>query len=145
MSMHFKTEDKEPTQANFALPSEGEHLLQVVEIMYEMSTDAYATVKLEIAEVDSDELGVSMLHRVSFNQEWNGFFMTQLFLKAIGEPYKGEFDIDTNNWAGKRFYATIKHNEGKNGRTYANIDKFNFDKKVPELPEINESELDSLM
>lgn len=29
------------------------------------------------------------------------------FLKTIGEPWEGEYDIDADNWVGKRFHARV--------------------------------------
>ena len=127
----ISTDDTEPAQSNFKMPSEGEHLFQVIEKMENMSGEEYVTLKFEVADKSSDELGVSMLHRVSFNSEWKGFFMTRLFLKVIGMPYKGTFTMDEDDWMGKCFKATIKHTKSEsNGKTYANIDKFNVDDLV---------------
>jgi len=117
----------EPEQGKFKLPSEGEHLFQVVDKWADKTDDNVIITKLEVAE--GDEIGRSILHRVNLDSEWKGFFLTRLFLKAIGEPYKGEIDIDDDMWIGKCFYATIIHNVSvNNGKTYANIDQFNFDK-----------------
>lgn len=118
--------NEEPEQRKFELPSEGEHQFQIVD-KWTDKTDDIIIVKLEVAE--GEELGRSILHRVNLDSGWKGFFLTRLFLKAIGEPYKGEIDIDDDMWIGKCFYATIIHNVSvNNGKTYANIDQFNFDK-----------------
>ncbi len=121
----------EPEQQDFQLPSKKEHLLQVVEI-YDCEDNPHPkisldedTVVLKLEVVGGEEEGRSLLHRISLNQEGKGFFATRLFLKAIGEEYHGDITIDTDMWVGWQFYATVIHN-GK----YANIDKYNFDKKV---------------
>ncbi len=121
--------NEEPEQRRFELPSEGEHKFQVVDII-DNDDPNLAITKLEVAE--GDEVGRSLLHRVSFDSEWKGFFLTRLFLKAVGEPYKGDgINMDSDNWVGRSFYATIVHNKSEaNGKTYANIDQFNFDKVV---------------
>ncbi len=116
----------EPEQGKFKLPSEGEHLFQVVDKWADKTDDNVIITKLEVAE--GDEIGRSILHRVNLDSEWKGFFLTRLFLKAIGEPYKGEFEVDDDMWIGKCFYASVIHNLGNNGKTYANIDQFNFEK-----------------
>lgn len=126
----------EPEQRTFELPSEGEHQFQIVDKWTDKTDDNIIIVKLEVAE--GDELGRSILHRVNLDSEWKGFFLTRLFLKAIGEPYKGEFEVEDDNWIGRCFYATITHNvSANNGKTYANIDQFNFD-KVVEIPDLME-------
>ena len=118
----------EPEQRKFELPSETMHLFQIVDLWSDKTDDNIIITKLEVAE--GDELGRSILHRVNLDITWKGFFLTRLFLKSIGEPYKGEFEADTDVWIGKLFYATVVHNLGNNGKTYANIDQFNFDKVV---------------
>jgi len=121
------TSNEEPEQRKFELPSEGEHQLQVVDLWTDKADDNIIIVKLEVV---GEEEGRSILHRVNLDSEWKGFFLTRLFLKAIGEAYKGEIEVDEDNWIGKQFFATIVHNVGNNGKTYANIDEFNFDKVV---------------
>lgn len=120
--------NEDPQQRTFLKPSEGEHLFQVVDFI-DSDDDDIVVCKCEVAE--GEELGRSLLHRVSLNQDWNGFFMTRLFLKAIGEPHKGYgVEIDSDRWLGRRFYATVVHNEGNNGKIYANIGEYNFNKPV---------------
>lgn len=120
--------NNEPDETNsFAnlRPSEGEHLFQVVDIFQDRSGDPdIIIVKCEVAE--GEELGRTLLNRLNLDDSHRGFFATRLFLKAIKEEYKGnDFEIDTDNWAGKLFYASVVHN-GK----YANIDKYNFEKET---------------
>ena len=124
--------NEEPEQKKFELPSAKEHLFQVVDFvdMKEPDPDIMLT-KIEV--VGGDEEGRSLLQRLSLDDKWKGFFATRLFLKAIGEPYKGnDFPIDTENWIGRQFYATIEHAEYK-GKNYANIDEYNFDKPVEQV------------
>ena len=121
----------EPEQRKFELPSEGEHQMQVVDLWADKTNDNIIIVKLEVSE--GEELGRSILHRVNLDSTWKGFFLTRLFLKAINEPYKGEIETDEDMWIGKVFYATIVHNIGNNGKTYANLDQFNFDKVVEQV------------
>lgn len=128
MKRTVQASNDEPEQKRFELPSVGEHQFQVVD-KWALDTDEnIIVVKLEVSE--GDELGRSILHRVNLDSEWKGFFLTRLFLKAIEEPYKGEFEVDDDNWIGKCFYATIIHNQANNGKTYANIDTFIFERKV---------------
>jgi len=112
--------NEEPKQ--FEMPSEVEHLFRVMSA--EDDSDI-VSVKLEV--ISGDEEGRTMLHRVNLDNTWKGFFLTRLFLKAIAEEYKGEgVVIDSDNWLGREFSATVIHNKGKNGKMYANIDKYNF-------------------
>jgi len=136
MKRSFQTEDKEPTESNFKIPSVKEHLFQVTDVnpLVEAGGENpdIQIVKLEV--VGGDEEGLTLLNRVNLDPTWRGFYFTILFLKAIGEPYKGQFETDTDRWCGRQFYATVKHSPSKDGtKTYANIDTYNFDKKVEQV------------
>jgi len=113
---------EEPVKS-FPIPSPGEHLFQVVDVLYFDTDENVVHAKCEV--VGGVEEGRTLLHRLNIDENGKGFFATRVFLKAIGEEYKGEIEIDTERWPGKRFLATVIHN-GK----YANIDEFNFDKPV---------------
>lgn len=120
---HAKADENEPTESNFPLPKEGEHLFQVVDGWQDKVDSDVQVVKLEI--VGGEDTGKTILQRINTNDQLKSFYYTRLFLKAIDEAYKGEFDIDTDNFIGKQFYAMIVHN-GK----YANISEYNFNKKI---------------
>lgn len=120
---HVKADESEPTESNFPLPKECEHLFQVTDGWNDEKDSDIHVVKLEI--VGGEDEGKTILQRVNTNDSLKSFYYTRLFLKSISEPYKGEFDINTDNFIGKQFYATIKIN-GK----YANISDYNFDKKI---------------
>jgi hypothetical protein len=127
--------EQEPEQKEFLVPSEREHLFQVIDVI-DLDSDETGkmnldpdTVVVKCEVVGGDEAGRTLLQRLSLDDKWKGFFATRLFLKAIGEQYKGEqFPIDTDNWQAKQFYATVVHN-GK----YANIKEYNFDKKIEQV------------
>ena len=123
---------EEPEQATFELPSEKEHLFQVIDVLDTDDPDIFL-VKSEV--VGGEEEGRSMLTRLSLDDSFKGFFATRLFLKAIGEEYKGDsFPIDTENWPGRQYYADIVHNKSKDGtKTYANIKEYNFEKRVEQF------------
>lgn len=132
--------DDEPEQKQFVLPSEKEHLFQVVDVFTDMDDIGQqlnldeVTVVAKCEVVGGDEEGRTLLNRLCLDSEWRGFFATRFFLKAIGEPYKGQFDIDTSHWPGRQFFATVVHNKSKDGtKTYANISEYNFEKKVEQF------------
>lgn len=119
---NYSCEDTESEQGSFEVPSCKEHLFQVVDFIDQDNPDI-VVAKIEV--VGGDEQGRSILNRCNLNQDEKAFYFTRMFLKAIGEPYKGQFEIETDRWIGRQFYATVKHS-GK----YANIDQYNFDKVV---------------
>ena len=120
--------DNEPEQKKFENPSEGEHLMQVVDVFDSTNSpgkmvldENTVCVKLEVAI--GDELGRTMLHRLSLDPTWKGFFATRLFLKAIGEEYKGSIEIDSDRWIGREAYVNVVHNG-----QYTNVADYNFEK-----------------
>lgn len=128
---YSKDYQEEPDDKKFDLPSEKEHLFQVVEVFdngnnpFEKGLDL-DTVCAKCEVVGGDEEGRALLQRSTLDETHKGFFATRLLLKAIGEPYKGNgLEIDTDRWVGRQFYATVVHN-GK----YANISEYNYDKVI---------------
>ena len=130
--------EEEPTQSSFQLPSEGvNHLFQITEV-YDFENqhpkislgENNTVVKLEV--VGGDEEGRTMLHWVNLDDQWTGFFSTRLFLKAIGEPYKGkDFPMNTENWQTRRFLSTVTHSVSeKNGKTYCNIGEYDIEESL---------------
>jgi len=134
----YNMPEDEPNTKEFKIPSVKEHLFNVTNIY--TYTDAMGaklkldenTIGIECEVVGGDEEGRTLINRCSLDQDWKGFFVTRLLLKAIGEPYKGDIAIDTDNWIGRQFYATVLHADHK-GKTYANIDKYNFDKVIEQV------------
>jgi hypothetical protein len=132
----FNTDENEPEASNFKIPSEREHLFVVTDVHPAVTPsgndDNIQVVHLEI--VGGDEEGLTLLNRCNLNQDEKAFYFTRLFLKAICEPYKGAFEIETDRWIGRQFYATVKHTKSKDGtKTYANIAEYNFDKKIEQV------------
>lgn len=131
MKRNYTTDDQEPTESNFKLPTEGEKLFQVIDINPAVTPSGndenIQVVKLEI--IGGDDNGLSILNRVNLNPDEKAFYFARLFLKVIGEPYKGQFEINTDNWQARQFYATVKHTDSK-GKKYANISEYNFTKVV---------------
>lgn len=122
----YNIDENEPEQSSFNQPSEKEHLLQVIDFVDQDNPDVIL-VKLEV--VGGDEAGRTLLNRCTLDQEAKGFYFTRMFLKAIGEPYKGVFEVESDRWIGRQLYATVVHTKS-NGKTYANIGEYNFDKLI---------------
>lgn len=129
-------DESEPEQKQFTLPTEKEHLFQVVDVDEVLDPDPdIVFVKCEV--VGGEEEGRSLMIRLSLDDKWKGFFATRLFLKSISEPYKGvEFPIDSDNWIARQFYATVTHTKSKD-KTYANIKEYNFDKKIEQVKRLS--------
>lgn len=138
VTRNYSTDNNEPEASNFKIPSEREHLFQVTDVQPVVTPsghdDNIQVVHLEI--VGGDEAGLTLLNRVNLNQDEKAFYFARLFLKAICEPYKGQFEINTDNWQARQFYATVKHSQSK-GKTYANIGEYNFDKLIKPILKID--------
>lgn len=135
----YNLDENEPDQKEFLKPSPKEHLFQVTDVITYLDEfgeklgldENTVCVKLEI--IGGEEEGRTLLQRLSLDEGWKGFFATRIFLKAIGEPYKGaSLGLDSDRWIGRQVYATVVHNTSK-GKTYANIDTYNFDKKIEQV------------
>lgn len=135
----YSLDKDEPDAKDFKIPSVKEHLFQVVDVFTKDSEYGGKlnldddTVAVQCEVVGGEEEGRNLLNRCNLDPQWKGFFATRLFLKAIGEEYKGDISIDTDRWIGRQFYATVVHNEGKNKKVYANIDQYNFDNVVEQV------------
>lgn len=124
--------DDEPNVVKFELPSEGEHLFQVVDVFDYTNAPGKMTldentlcVKLEVAI--GSESGRTILNRIKLDPTDKGFFATKMFLKAIGEPYKGDIEVDEDRWIGRQVYGIVSHSD-YNGKTYANLTDYDFEK-----------------
>lgn len=136
MKKTFNMDNNEPTESNFKIPSEREHLFCVTDVNALVTPSGedqnIQIVKLEV--IGGEEKGLTLLNRVNLDPDWKGFYFTRLFLKAIGEKYKGQVEIDTDRFIGRQFYAIVKHSSSKDGtKTYANIGEYNFEKKVEQV------------
>lgn len=130
MPRQVNAPNEEPEESKFSLPSEKEHLLQIVDFWPDAEDTNIIVTRIEV--VGGSEEGRSILHRVNLDDQAKGFYYTRLFLKAIGENYKGSFKINEEAWSGKQFYATVVHDSSK-GKTYANINEYNFEKKIEQF------------
>lgn len=133
------SDQNEPEQKKFDMPSEREHLLQIIDIFTnndEMGKKLNLdddTVSLKCEVVGGEEEGRTLLQRLTLSDQNKGFWATRLFLKATGQEYKGQITMDTDLWCGLQFYANVVHNKG-----FANIKEYNFDKKIEQpLKNIN--------
>lgn len=150
----YNLSEDEPNIKKFDMPSEKEHLFQVTDI-FTFDTEIgeklgldkdIVSVRCEV--VGGGEEGRTLLQRINLDEANKGFFATRLFLKAIGESYKGaSLEIDTDRWIGRQFYATVIHNSNKKdeSKKYANIDIYNFDKQVEQFkkPEVKKQTTES--
>jgi hypothetical protein len=76
--------------------------------------DDKVTVTYEI--IDGEYKGKTIKnHTVTFfkDRKTKGAGMALSFLKAIGEPWEGQFEVDEKRWVGKYCLVHIKHEDDK--------------------------------
>ena len=105
-------------QKSFPVVPEGTHKFQVTDVYEDGNNPDVVSAKLEV--ISENGQGISLLHRLNLNETDKFFWLTRLFLKAIGEPHKGTVAMDTDFWIGRQLTATVKHTLS-GGKTYANI------------------------
>ena len=96
--------------------------LEIIEVAPGVSKNGFnmATLALRVCNSLTHAGRMVKFQRVTFLPSENpGAFIALKFLKAIGEPYKGDFDIVPSRWVNKKFNASvgIETYEGKNGDT----------------------------
>lgn len=143
--------NEEPVQQNFKKPSEKEHLFQISDIYdqnehpegFDIDDPDIVFAKCEV--VGGDEEGRTLLNRCCLDDSRKEFYFTRMFLKAISCKYKGEnFPIDSDEWQGRQFYATVVHSSNKdNTKTFANIKEYNFEKMVEQKIPISDLQKDT--
>jgi len=61
------------------------------------------------------------------------------FLHVIGEPYEDKFEVDSDNWVGKKCGVLVMHREYE-GKMYANVRGYDFFEPADQLDERTDSE-----
>lgn len=109
---------------NFVPAPEGVYWLRIVKTTDQKdgmpwktrNGDDYVSVECEIDD-QGDYFGKKVWHGVTImDPSKPGAGMAVKFLKSIGEPWEGQFDIDTDNWIDKKFRARLdvgKNNKGQ--------------------------------
>ena len=64
---------------------------------------------------------------------------TKHFLHCIGEPYKGDFEWDSDNWAWKKVYANVNIKKLDSGKEINNVTGYILDEELLEESAENNS------
>lgn len=95
---------------SFVIP-DGEYILRIAKAMEGKSKSGDYQVTCNLLVVDGDHKGFKVnYHRVTFldpkkNAQAAG--MSIHFLKTIGQPWEGQFQIDPGAWEGKCFLGYL--------------------------------------
>lgn len=133
---------KEFGERKNAIP-EGRHKFRIVEAKPTKSAKGHFMVEL-IAEVvnNVDLMGRRTRHWVTFMpREHKGAGIAIHFLKVIGQPWEGKFDVTVSDWIGSEFIGTVQDQEyvsKKDGKTYSSskIVDVNYVSVIPAENEI---------
>lgn len=110
-------------ETDFKAAPEGIYTLVILEASTEKdgmeritkNGDRYVSVKCEIDE--GEFIGNKVWTNITFlPKDKKGAGMAVHFLKTIGEPWEGEFEVDTENWIGRRFKAKLVVAKDQKGR-----------------------------
>lgn len=111
---------------------DGEYILRITDATPGTTAngDDKVTVDYEIVGGDYN-LEKIKFHTVVFfkNRESKGAGITLKFLRAIGEPYEGQFSWDERNWVGKKLKAMIMQEVATQGK--------HAGKKFPKIQWVN--------
>lgn len=118
MKFQFKGNPDEMNTGNFTPLLAGVYELQIVNFKDSMTkTTNRKLVNVELEVIDSlEHNGRKVFHNVTFIESGNpGHGMCLNFLKIIGQPFEGDFEVDTDSWIGKRLSArlTVTSYQGK--------------------------------
>jgi hypothetical protein len=78
------------------------------------------TVNYQVAEGEHKGTPINF-HRITFKpKEDKSAWMAISYLKAIGQPYQGQFTVDPKEWEGKSVLAWLEQREWQ-GKTSMNV------------------------
>lgn len=103
---------QEPERKEFRLLDDGEYtfFIKAVEEATSQAGNPMAKVTASVAYGPSK--GTLVWHNVTFlPPEAKGAFFAKKFLKAIGQPHKGNISVNVLAWAGKQFLGTVETEE----------------------------------
>lgn len=114
MSFPYKNKGIDPDSSQLVAP-EGVYTLQIKtatdtskegHLLKTKNGDPYVKVKCEIN--NGEFKGTPVWHNITFlPAEKKGAGMAIKWLKTIGEPWEGEFDVMPDNWVGHIFKAKL--------------------------------------
>lgn len=121
-------------------------VIREVEERWTKNNDPMIRALCSVSEPTSQFNGKNIYYNVPFIQPGKpGASIATHFLKVIGEPHEGKFDVDPENWIGKRFFAKVATDKVGN-KEYVNIkstmdptDKVPFDPGVRKEWELKEA------
>lgn len=134
-------------EKEFSVAPEGDYLLKIVkasdqkkginggmEDRVTKNGDPYVNVECEI--VDGEFEGNKVFHNVTFmlDKTKKGAGIAVHFLKTIGEPWEGDFEVEPERWIDNQFRAHLRVSKDLQGRPKNEIAFVLDDSKDAEVP-----------
>lgn len=133
----------DPDKPRFELVPEGQYTFQVKKAEAAKSKKGYFMVKCECEIINDIEwMGKKINHYVTFvPKDSDGAGIPVHFLKVIGQPWEGKFDVTVKDWEGGTFLGTVKHEDyeatqGKNAGKIFKSAKIAYVDYLEPLPEM---------
>ena len=89
---------------------EADYILRIIKAEPGVTKKGDDRVSVDVEIVEGDfRFETVKFHQVTFfrNKEAKAAGMAIHFLKSIGEPWEGDFQVDERNWIGKKFLGHI--------------------------------------
>jgi Protein of unknown function (DUF669) len=101
----------DPDKPAFELIPEGDYTFQIKKAKATKSKNGHFMVECECEVINNiDLMGKTLKHYVTFLPKENpGAGIPIHFLKVIGQPWEGKYDVTVSNWEGETFLGTVQH------------------------------------
>lgn len=117
MDHSYNSDGIDPDKPAFTLIPEGPHVFQIKKATPKQSAKGYFMVECECEIINNmDLMGKTVKHYVTFLPKTkpdgsvnNAAGIAVHFLKVIGQPWEGQFDITASDWEGGQFLGQVKH------------------------------------
>lgn len=129
---------QEPERKEFKLLADGEYTFFVKAVEEATSQAGNPMAKVTLAVAYGPSKGTLVWHNVTFlPPEAKGAFFAKKFLKAIGQPHKGNITVNVVAWAGKQFLGTVETEEWNGKKRNKLVDYKPVEVKEEDGPEAN--------
>ena len=130
--------DEYQEQEDFQLLPDGTYMFEIYEVSdgYSSNNDPMPNITLrciEEGEYEGNKVWDNILIPSPDSPAHKIIGRTKRFLHAIGEPYQGDFDVDTDNWLNKTVEAKIGQEE-YNGRKKNVVSRYLLSDQQQNIP-----------
>lgn len=121
--------DEYTEQEGFNILPDGIYMFEIAEKQDTMSKGGDVMIKITLRCIEEEHNGALVWDQILLplpdSPAHRVIGRSKRFLHAIGEPFQGNFDVDTDNWEGKIVEAKISKGE-YNGKSKNIVDRYNI-------------------